>query len=125
MSLKFLDWIPDEKTLDDKASDFSTFFLVSDIIKVINEVTRESKSLVTMIASTIAKAQRWGRNGNKSLLLSLLCSLLRRRMSHLCEPVCNTKHLIIANAKKTTNMCLFAFKLFVITNKDLFLLLKL
>lgn len=48
MSLKSLDRISNEKTLDDKASDFSTFFLVSDIINVINEVTREPKSLVTI-----------------------------------------------------------------------------
>lgn len=48
MSLKLLDWVPNGKTLDDKASDFSTFLLVSDIINVINEVTREPKSLVTI-----------------------------------------------------------------------------
>lgn len=35
MSLKSLDWMPNEKTLDDKTSDFSTFFSVSDIINVI------------------------------------------------------------------------------------------
>lgn len=48
MSLKSLHWIPNEKTLDDKASDFSTFFLVSDIINMINEVTREPKSFVNI-----------------------------------------------------------------------------
>lgn len=48
MSLKLLDWVPNGKTLDDKASNSSTFLLVSDIINVINEVTSEPKSLVTI-----------------------------------------------------------------------------
>ena len=47
MSLKVFDWVPNGKTLDDKASDFPTFILVSDIFNVINDVTREPKSLVT------------------------------------------------------------------------------